>query len=794
MFHSAYLRALQFNDDAMSRVKITRMSADGSSKNFSVLDISKAPPESDLTRADFLECYNNLLEFVTSIGFGERTLQGLNEHLHAMLSDPQFSRWFEAYKGFDMDYRAKLFKDPFIPDPSSKSCKKPRQEAKAHGDERSCPEDTQANGSLHTTPINEMLSDALVPFVPYASGAVESDIEQIHAALPLPASMDAPFSLNGKTTHSYESLTRNMSVSDSTSPVAEQNPPPVMEPTSVPCAQTLTTERRSALVTEAHKVVTPYNAEEWERALKKYNLSQKYPNLVFDLTYGSPIGDPPPLHSTFIPPNMPSTLENPEIIEKYLADEIAAGRMGKGLTVDEAHVFFGGHFRTAPMGVVFDQAKPRVIHNLSARDSDGSSTNSWLDAKDWPTKWYTATMFEDAVVKAPPGTEAAALDWVKAYRCSPIIFEHKKYIACMWKGLIYPNHCAPFGLTSSGGIQGTVADAFNDILHANGIPGVFKWVDDYDILRQPTSQRLVLNGDVQYSYAFDLQKILEISRPLGITWHDVSEKGHDFQCRTTYLGFMWDLETKRVRLSEKKREKYLAKVIAFLQLRPKPVRYSEASSLHGTLQHVCFVYRAGKAYLPALSAFVGHFPNKWVAHHPSKTVWNDLEWWKACLSAPSLGRSLTARQHIDMDIWVDASDWGIGLVVGGYWAAWKLAPGWRSEGREIGWSESIAIELAAQYVTSATTYTDTIFDLRSDNTGVIDAHNMGRSRNPQRNASIRRLSLLLASRNLALAPSYVQSQNNLADPISCGVFGHQGSRLAINFALPDEIRQWLLHV
>ncbi len=94
---------------------------------------------------------------------------------------------------------------------------------------------------------------------------------------------------------------------------------------------------------------------------------------------------------------MPSALENPEIIEKYLADEIAAGRMGEGLTVEEAHVFFGGHFRTAPMGVVFDQAKPRVIHNLSACDPEGSSTNSWLDAKDWPTKWYTATMFEDAV-------------------------------------------------------------------------------------------------------------------------------------------------------------------------------------------------------------------------------------------------------------------------------------------------------------------------------------------------------------------------------------------------------------
>ena len=94
---------------------------------------------------------------------------------------------------------------------------------------------------------------------------------------------------------------------------------------------------------------------------------------------------------------MPSALNNPEIIEKYLADEIAAGRMGEGLTVEEAHVFFGGHFCTAPMGVVFDQEKPRVIHNLSACDSEGSLMNSWLDAKDWPTKWYMAAMFEDAV-------------------------------------------------------------------------------------------------------------------------------------------------------------------------------------------------------------------------------------------------------------------------------------------------------------------------------------------------------------------------------------------------------------
>ncbi|SJK99619.1 uncharacterized protein ARMOST_02927 [Armillaria ostoyae] len=150
-------------------------------------------------------------------------------------------------------------------------------------------------------------------------------------------------------------------------------------------------------------------------------------------------------------------------------------------------------------------------------------------------------------------------------------------------------------------IQGCVADALNDVLNAAGIPGVFKWVDDHNILRSPIAQRTLDNGDVQYSYDFDLQTIFDISQPLGILWHDVSVKGHDFQYVTSYVGFMWDIAEKRVYLSGKKREKYLKKVSDFLLRRPSSVSYKEASSLHGTLQHVCFVCKAGKAYLPALS-------------------------------------------------------------------------------------------------------------------------------------------------------------------------------------------------
>ncbi|SJL15911.1 uncharacterized protein ARMOST_19422 [Armillaria ostoyae] len=276
---------------------------------------------------------------------------------------------------------------------------------------------------------------------------------------------------------------------------------------------------------------------EGKRTLEKCGLQETYPNLVHDILYGALIGFPPPLTQNFIPQNSSSAMENEAVVDQYLQEEIAAGHMYGGLSIEDGEIFFGGHFRTAPLAVIDEGSKFHVIHNLSAKDGNGDSTNSWLNAKDNPTKWYTASMFADAVVKAPPGTQVAGLDWIKAYQCSPIIPSHKCYIATYWHGLIWPNHCIPFGLTTAENIQGEVADAFKDILVWHKIPNVFKWVDDFDILRYPTRSITNDDGLTKFHYAFDLSTIFGISDPLGILWHPVVEKGHDFASKMTYVGF-----------------------------------------------------------------------------------------------------------------------------------------------------------------------------------------------------------------------------------------------------------------
>ena len=119
------------------------------------------------------------------------------------------------------------------------------------------------------------------------------------------------------------------------------------------------------------------------------------------------------------------------------------------------------------------------------------------------------------VTTALPGTQACALDWIKAYHCSPIMRDHKHFLPSSWRGLIF--HCAPFSSSTSGNIQGSPADAFRDILLAVLLLAtVFKWVDDYNIWHSPTFSRRLASGEVYYEYGFSLTTILNLSKPLGI--------------------------------------------------------------------------------------------------------------------------------------------------------------------------------------------------------------------------------------------------------------------------------------
>jgi len=101
-----------------------------------------------------------------------------------------------------------------------------------------------------------------------------------------------------------------------------------MVPTLAPCVVIHTMGRKTALETDLMWVLyictSPYNPEAWQHILETTNLSLSFPNLVHDITYGSPIGNPPPLSMSFLPSNLPSANIPPELIDQELAVEVAA--------------------------------------------------------------------------------------------------------------------------------------------------------------------------------------------------------------------------------------------------------------------------------------------------------------------------------------------------------------------------------------------------------------------------------------------------------------------------------------
>ena len=106
--------------------------------------------------------------------------------------------------------------------------------------------------------------------------------------------------------------------------------------------------------------------------------------------------------------------------------------------------------------------------------------------------------------------------------------------------------------------------------------------------------------------------------------------------------------------------------------------------------------------------------------HPPKQLAADLTWWNTTLSLPSLSREIPGDCQItDVGAYSDASlSVGIGITIGNKWQAWRLLPGWKSGGRDIGWAEAIGMELLIRTILSANTLQGV--QVFGDNTGVVE--------------------------------------------------------------------------
>lgn len=342
----------------------------------------------------------------------------------------------------------------------------------------------------------------------------------------------------------------------------------------------------------------------------------------------------------------------------------------------------------------------------------------------------------------------------------------------MFEEALFLDHVLPFGLTPASGLQGEVADAIVDIWDAMHVGPTLKWVDDFNLFRSPSPQGQFLgicDGEV-YRYDYDLEHAKSLISHLGVPWH--KEKGQPFRDTVEYIGFLWHVPHKTVALSESKRLKYSARLSTFLtSFHSRQVFKRDAEKIAGTLNHIAFTFPHARSFLSPLYQWIADFPDDFKPRYMHPSVISDLKWWLDLLSVPRPPLSVAIPPPpLDLSVWVDASsDFGIGLLVDQAWFAWRLAPDWRGPGRDIGWLESLAIELAMSLIIRRSFRNSSIL-IHSDNEGSIAAFRKGRSRNFMSNLCIRRTALASHEAGISLALVYVPSLENLADPISRGLF------------------------
>jgi hypothetical protein len=599
--------------------------------------------------------------------------------------------------------------------------------------------------------------------------------------------------------------------------------------TNAQVAERRATELRAALEHRKAQALTPLKWDEWLRLLSATGLLCKYPHIPTSLRYGFDAGIRP-LTTTFAPPNNNTLLALPHVFTDIIDHEFQCGRYIGPLSRMETEELLGP-FQTSPLSIVPKPDRPnmhRLIQNFSFPHSptpEVSSVNHSIDSAAYPCTWGTFATVSLIIARLPVGSQAAVRDVAEAYRTIPLA-------PSQWPGIVVRlqesdsfaiDTCNGFGITSSAGVYGTVGDAGCDILRAHGMGPMSKWVDDHIFFRVPrplledynrqrakwrdhidtNGGRIHDGGRIWYrgdtmpdgrpeefdedlsatlldlstssprsaedaNYAYAATDIDSVCGQLGIPW----EKSKDipFGFSVPFIGFLWDLPSQTVSITDKKKAKYLVAIEKWEAQRTH--KLAEVQKLYGKLLHASLIIPEGRAYLTSMEAMLGIFHSSpFLPRTPPRHTASDLLWWKEVLLRPVISRSIPGpRDLVDLDAFSDASsEIGIGITVGEKWRAWRLLPGWKRDGRDIGWAEAVGFELLVKAVTSSHSR-GIHYKVFGDNRGVVEGWWKGRSKNRPTNEVFRRIHTITTASECTVHTRYVPSKLNPADDPSRGIY------------------------
>ena len=155
-----------------------------------------------------------------------------------------------------------------------------------------------------------------------------------------------------------------------------------------------------------------------------------------------------------------------------------------------------------------------------------------------------------------------------------------------------------------------------------------------------------------------------------------------------------------------------------------------------------------------------------IPHTPPRDTLDDLAWWIHQLSRASISSPILKPQPLlERNTYSDASSGvGVAITIGSWWCAWRLTPGWKSQGRDIQWAKAIGFELLVTCLCDLTSKGEHIV-VYGDNRGVVEGWWKRCSANRPTNLVFQRIIQLSESHCRTIHTHYVPSAQNPADPL-----------------------------
>jgi len=183
--------------------------------------------------------------------------------------------------------------------------------------------------------------------------------------------------------------------------------------------------------------------------------------------------------------NMPSALEHSEVVERYLGEERAAGRILGPLDKNRTPRLQVNRFGVIPKGRA--SGKWRLITDLSF--PDGGSMNDGISPPLCTLTYTSVDRVARAAHQLGPGALLAKADIKSAYRLVPVHPEDRLLLGMQWKGEYFVDAMLPFGLRSAPKVFTAVADALEWCVRRRGVIGIDHYLDDFIIVAPPGSSR-----------------------------------------------------------------------------------------------------------------------------------------------------------------------------------------------------------------------------------------------------------------------------------------------------------------